>query len=111
MVQGSVVFAESPDGSARARPRRLGFARGSGRALPRPVAVVSEEQILALVAAADGLRRRQRQRYADGSTAAADGRLLRLDWAGRAGRLVLADRAAQGLTSTEVTAQPWRGRL
>ncbi len=55
---------------------------------------------------------RARPRYADGSPpAAADGRLLHLDWAVRAGRLVLADRAAQGLTSTEVTAQPWRGIL
>jgi hypothetical protein len=54
MVQGSVAFAESPAGSARARPRRLGFAWGSRRALPR---------------------------------------------------------AAQGLTSTEGTAQPWRGQL
>ena len=112
MVQGSVVTAESPAGSARARPRRLGFAWGSRRALPRPAAVVSDEQILALVAAADGLRRRQRQRYAGGSPAsAADERLLRLDWVVRAGRLVLADRAAQALTSTSVAAQPWRGQL
>jgi len=74
--------------------------------------VVSDEQILALVEATDGLRRRQRQGYADGSpSAAADERLLRLDWAVRAGRLVLADRAAQSLTSTEGTAQPWRRQL
>jgi len=66
MVQGSVATAGSPAGSARARPRRPGFAWGSRRALPRPAAVVSDEQILALVAAADGLRRRQRQRYAGG---------------------------------------------
>ena len=109
MVQGSVATAESPAGSARARPRRLGFAWGSRRALPRPAAVVSDEQILALVAAADGLRR---QRYAGGSPAsAADERLLRLDWAVRAGRLVLADRAAQALTSTSGAAQPWWGQL
>ena len=112
MVQGSVATAEGPAGSARARPRRLGFAWGSCRALLRPAAVVSDEQILALVAAADGLRRRQRQRYAGGSpAAAADERLLRLDWAVRAGRLVLADRAAQALTSTSGAAQPWRGQL
>jgi len=112
MVQGSVATAESPAGSPRARPRRLGFAWGSRRALPRPAAVVSDEQILALVAAADGLRRRQRQRYAGGSPAsAADERLLRLAWAVRAGRLVLADRAAQALTSTSGAAQPWRGQL
>jgi len=85
MVQGSVATAGSPAGSARARPRRPGFAWGSRRALPRPAAVVSDEQILALVAAADGLRRRQRQRYAGGSPAsAADERLLRLDWVVRA---------------------------
>jgi len=41
---------------------------------------------------------------------AADERLLRLDWAVRAGRLALADRAAQGLTSMEVTAKPWLGK-
>lgn len=111
MVQGSVASAESPAGPARARPRRMGFAWGSRRALPRPAAVVSDEQILALGAATDGLRRRQRQRYADGSPSAADERLLRLDWAVRAGGLVLADRAAQGLTSTEGTAQPRRGQL
>ena len=112
MVQGSVATAESPAGSPRARPRRLGFAWGSRRALPRPAAVVSDEQIRALVAAADGLRRRQRQRYAGCSPAsAADERLLRLAWAVRAGRLVLADRAAQALTSTSGAAQPWRGQL
>jgi hypothetical protein len=54
MVQGSVASAESPAGSARARPRPLGFAWGSRRALPR---------------------------------------------------------AAQSLTATEGTAQPWRGQL
>ena len=37
---------------------------------------------------------------------AADERLLRLAWAVRAGRLVLADRAAQALTSTSGAAQP-----
>jgi hypothetical protein len=79
--------------------------------MPRPAAVVCDEQILSLVAAADGLSRRQRQRSADGSPSAADERLLRLDWAVRAGRLVLADRAARGLMSTEGTAQPWRGQL
>jgi len=110
MVQGSVASAESPAGSARARPQRLGFVCGSRRALPRPAAVGCDEQILVLVVAADGLSRRQRQRSADGGPSAA-GRLLRLDWAVRAGRLVLADRAAQGLTSTEGTAQPWRGQL
>ncbi len=62
----------------RARPDRREPARrdawvswGLCRALPRPAAVVSDEQILALVAAADGLRRWQRQRYAGGSPAAA----------------------------------------
>ncbi len=112
MLQGSVASAEGPAGPARARPRRLGFAWVLGRALPRPVAEVSDEQILALVAAADGLGRRQRLRYADGSpSAAVEERLLRLDWAVRAGRLALADRAAQGRTATEVTARPWLGRV
>jgi hypothetical protein len=69
-----------------ARPGRREPARdawvswGSRRALPRPAAVVSNQQILALVAAADGLRRWQWQRYAGGSPApAADIRLLRPD--------------------------------
>ncbi len=72
---------------------------------------VSDEQILALVTAAEALRRRQRQRRGDVSTTTADERLLRLDWAVRAGRLVLADRAAQALMSTSGTAQPWPGQL
>jgi len=106
MLQGSVASAESPTGSARARPRRLGFARASRRALPGPAVVVSDEQLLAFVAAAEGLSRRQQKRYADGSPSpAADERLLRLDWAVRAGRLLLADRAGQGLTPTSGTAQ------
>jgi hypothetical protein len=73
--------------------------------------VVSDEQILALVTGADGLSRRQRQRYADGSPSAADERILRLDWAVRAGRLVLADRAAQGLSYTSASAQSRQDRL
>ncbi len=48
MVKGSVASADRRPGSDRARPRRLGFAGGSRRALPRPAAVVSDEQILAL---------------------------------------------------------------
>ncbi len=112
MLQGLVGTTVSPAGSAVARLRRLGLAGVSGRALPRPVAVVSDEQILALAVAADGLRRRQRRRYPGRSpSAAAEERLLRRDWAVRAGRLVLAGRAAQSLTSTEGTAQPWRGQL
>jgi len=93
-------------------PATPGFRLGLTPCAAPPAAVVSDEQILALVAAADGLRRRQRQRYAGGSPApAADERLLRLDWAVQAGRLVLADRAAQALTSTSGAAQPWRGQL
>lgn len=92
-MQGSVATTESPAGSAAARPRRPGFAWFSGRASPRPVAVVSDEQFVTLIAAADGLKRRHRQRCADhGLSAKPEDRVLRLD---RAGRLVLADRAAQ----------------
>jgi len=68
--------------------------------------VVSDEQILVLVAAADALRRRQRQRDADNSPSVAAERLLCLDWAVRTGGLVLADRAAQALTSMSGAAKP-----
>ena len=112
MLQGSVASAESPAGSARAHPRRLGFASGSRRALPRPAAVVSDEQILVLVASADGpRRRRQRQRDADDSPSVAAERLLCLDGAVRTGGLVPADRAAQAVTSTSGAAQPQQGQL
>ncbi len=93
MTQTVKIHAVSPGGAARARSRRFGISWGSGRSLPRPAAVVSDEQILALVAAAQCLGERQRKRCADVSTAAADERLLRLDWAVRTGRLVLAERA------------------
>lgn len=110
MLHKANAPAGSPTGSARARPR-LGTFWGSRRALPRPAAVPSDEQILALVAGADGLSRRQRQRYSDGSPSEAAGdRLLRLDWAVRAGQLVLADRAAQGLTSTSGSTQSLQGQ-
>lgn len=92
-MQTVKVHAVSPAGSGRARSRRFGFSWGSGRSLPRPAAVVSDRQIFALVTAAQCLGDRQRKRCADVSTAAADERLLRLDWAVRAGRLVLAERA------------------
>lgn len=81
------------------RPPRFGW--GARRSTARRAAVVSDEQILALVTGADGLSRRQRDREV--STAAGE-RLLRLDWAVRAGRLALADRAARGLTSTSGSA-------
>lgn len=58
---------------------------------------VSEAQIRALVTAARCLRDRLWVCDADGGTAAAGDRLLRLDWAVQAGQVVLADRAAQGL--------------
>lgn len=75
-------------------------ARAPGRRLPWPVrsvetppsAQVTDAQILALVTAADGLRRRQQEH---GAAAGAQERLLRLDWAVRAGRAVLGGRAAQ----------------
>lgn len=107
MLQGSATTAQGPAGSARARPRRLSFARGSRRALTSPADMVSDQKLLALIAAAEGLRRQQQQRHADRSPSpAANERLLRLDWAVRAGQLVLADRAAQALTPTAGTAQP-----
>lgn len=109
-LDGCVVQTEkAPDVSsafsARARPRLVGFAKGQRRSLPRVTAAVSDERILAFVAAAQGLSQRQRNRYADVGSAAADERLLRLEWAVQAGRLVLADRAARALTSTAVSAQ------
>jgi hypothetical protein len=61
---------------------------------------VSDDRILALVEAADGLSRRERERSADRRNAAAEERLVNLDWAVRAGRLVLAERGAGGPSST-----------
>lgn len=106
MLQGSATTAQGPAGSVRTRPRRLSFARGSHRTLTNPAVAVSDEKLLALIAAADGLRRQQQQRHADRSPSpAANERLQRLDWAVRAGQLVLANRAAQALTPTSGTAQ------
>lgn len=113
MVSTVNAHAVSPAGSTRARTGRFGFSWGSGRSLPRPAAVVSDEQILALVAAAQGLgdRQRQRQRCVTVSTAAADERLLRLDWAVRTGRLVLAERAGPGSGSSDPSHQAPPSRL
>ena len=91
--------AQSPGAGAQAGLRRSGLAWPFRPSRPRPAAVVSDEQILALVAAAAGLRRRQRDRWAGDGRAAAEERRLRLDWAVRAGRLPAA-RAARALTST-----------
>jgi len=76
-----------------------------------PAAVVSDEQIRTLVEAADRLGRRQRERCDDAGTAAADERLRHLDRVVRAGRLVLADRAAEALTPTAGSAQRRWGHL
>ena len=97
--------ALNPGAGSQARPRRSALAWILRPSRPRPAAVVSDEQILVLVAAAAGLRRRQRDRWAgDGCAAAEEGR-LRLDWAVRAGRLVQAARAARARTSTAGSAQ------
>ena len=97
--------ALNPGAGAQAGLRRSGLAWPFRPSRPRPAAVVSDEQILALVAAAAGLRRRQRDRWAGDGCAAAEERRLRLDWAVRAGRLVLAALAARALTSTAGSAQ------
>lgn len=60
MAQLVHVHAGSPAGSVRPRPRRFGLARGSRPAASRPPAVVSDEQILALVAAAEAAPPRRR---------------------------------------------------
>ena len=98
MVQLVRVHAGNPAGSARARPRRFALAWGARPSTPRPAHVLSDEQILALVAAAERLSQRQRNRYPDISTEEADEVLLCVDLAVRSGRLVLAERAARGLT-------------
>ena len=89
----------SPAGSALTRLRRSGLARSPRSSTSLPGEAVTDEQILAFVTAAHCLSRRQRDRCAV-RTALADERLLRLDWAVRVGRLVLADRAASALPST-----------
>ncbi len=58
-----------------------------------------------------GLMGRRCGGYVGGGLAAAGERLLRLDWFGRAGRLVLDDRPARALRSASGAAQPWRGQL
>ncbi len=98
-------------GSLRARPRPSTRFWGFRRALPRPAAIVSDEQIHALVDAATRLCRRQREWCRDAGTAAADQRLRHLDWTVRAGRRALADRAVRELATTEASAQLARGQL
>ena len=94
--------ALNPGAGAQAGLGRSGLAWDFRPSRPRPAAVVSDEQTLALVAAAAGLRRRQRDRWAGDGCAAAEERDLRLGWAGR---LVPAARAARVLTSTVGSAQ------
>ena len=100
--------ADSPSGRPPPRRRRLGFAQGSRRRLPGAAPTVTDDQIRALVAAAERLGRRQRQHRGD-VTAAADERLLRLDWAVRTGRLVLAHRAATRAAGSHRTPAPGSG--
>lgn len=70
--------------------------------------MVSDGQILALVAAAEGLSQRHRQRYPAASTGEADERLRHLDWAVRTGRLVLARRAGTPTGSPPGAVPPGR---
>jgi hypothetical protein len=102
--------ADSPSGRPPPRRRRLGFAQGSRARLPRAAPTVTDDQIRALVVAAEGLGRRQRQHRGD-ATAAADERLLRLDWAVRTGRLVLAHRAASQASGSRRTPAPGAAAL
>jgi hypothetical protein len=94
-VNGHEVEVGGPTG---ARSRRGRFLWAASPATSAPAAAVSDEQIRALVTAAESLGNRQRNRCADTRTAEADERLRRLDWAVRVGRLVLADRAARART-------------
>ncbi len=111
MLESVNAPAGSPTGSAPARPLPFGASWGSRRALPRPADVVSDEQIRALIDAADRLGQRQRAHCAVAGSAAAVERLLNLDWAVHAGRLALADRAGRGPTSTARSAQRRGGQL
>jgi hypothetical protein len=95
MTQQVDRAGESPEPSVPDPRRREGPAEGSLRSRTSPGAAASDAQILALVEAAQRLGRRQRERCAGVSTPASDERLLALDWAVRAGRRVLADRAAR----------------
>lgn len=92
----TVLPLPAPNGVDQARRRMFGSDRGARRAPVQPFVAVSDAQIVALVAAADALGRRQRQGHREAAVPSpeADERLLRLDWAVRAGRLVLAERAA-----------------
>lgn len=102
MVQTPTVPVE-PAGFAQARARQFGFHLNSRRS-PAPLAVVvPDEQIVELVSAAHRLSQRQRDRRPTVTTAALHEQLLRLDWAVRAGRPVLADRAAVRALSL-----PWK---
>lgn len=92
MVQLVHFHAESAVVSVRARLRRFRLAGGTGPCTPRPPVGVTDEQILAFVAAAEALSRRQRRSDPGISDADAEERLLCLDWAVRAGRLALAER-------------------
>jgi len=99
------VPAASPAGPVPGGRPQSGSAGGACRPPSLPAVVVSDEQITALVTAAGALGRRQRDRCADAGSAAADARLLRLDWAVRAGRLALSERVARLLTSAAAPAQ------
>lgn len=102
----------APTGAEQTRERLFGFAWGPPPSPAQPCVVVSDAQILALVEAAHALSRRRRHRVAAVSSLDAEERLLRLDWAVQAGRLVLAERAAaRALTPAAFPAWRATGRL
>jgi len=105
------VNAPAGSPAASARPLPFGTSWGSRRALPRPADAVCDEQIRALVDAAGRLGRRQQERCDDAGTAAATERLQHLDWAVRAGRLALADRAAWTASTSAGSAHRRWGHL
>lgn len=84
---------DAHDGDAPAGTQLRRDLEGAGlRSHEVPCSVaVSDEQIVCLVSAADVLRQRYRS---TGAGAGRTERLARLDWAVRAGRLALSERAA-----------------
>ena len=96
----AVKALAGPDGVEHGRRRMCGLAWGARRSPAQPAVVVSDEQIIALVAAARALSQRQRRRLAAVTSVEADERLLRLEWAVWAGRAVPVDDEDGGRTPT-----------
>lgn len=100
-LHGPAANPTGPTQGIAARSRRARSVLQPLSIVPTPV---SDEQLLAFVEAAQALSQRQRDRAAGISSAVADERLLRLDWAVRAGWLELAARAARRRTRTTAPA-------